>query len=328
MKKNYFLITFFAMAISMYGQPQFTVSDCFQVNDSSKIGFSIFTQSFEDYISQTGNNYTWNFSNENWTEPTVPYLFQPSVESIHTLFHNTEINEYGNVMFPRDMFYTHSENLDTLYFDGLYTSTNYLYAPRIPYLSFPLDYQDSVSVYLQQFANPNQPNTPTGSVTRYWIYDGFGSLQLPYGIISNVFRIRTWQLDSVYVLNSGAVAEELIWFKKDDGIPVLRFQKNATIINAYYATTSSTSGIYEPGIALNSSVYPNPSNGMVTLSTNPSRSGDLYHVYNSNGQEILSGLIQETTEQIDFSSFPKGLYYIRVGDSGSVINTSKVLIAR
>lgn len=68
------------------------------------------------------------------------------------------------------------------------------------------------------------------------------------------------------------------------------------------------------GIAENNfdiSVYPNPTNGFVTVNvTNPVH----FEVYSALGQRLLSGELTQSEKQLDFSNFQKGIYYVRVGN--------------
>ncbi|CAN5411363.1 hypothetical protein BH10BAC1_BH10BAC1_13170 [soil metagenome] len=177
-----------------FAQAQFNASNCFQLNDSAKLGFAVVSQSFDNFIAQTGSSYTWDFTTTgtpgpwtSWTSPTALYKFQPSSASIHLPFASTEINEYASLPFARDHFYTYSTIQDTLYCDGFYTSSDKVYLPRIPYLTFPLNYSDSV--YTQTTQTGGTALGP-GVISRYWIYDGFGTVKFPYGTESNVYRIE------------------------------------------------------------------------------------------------------------------------------------------
>lgn len=313
MKKTFIQLAIILMTNIVVAQtaPQFTHNHCFKVNDSSKIGFAVYIQSFDTILKQKGNNYTWNFSSAGWTAPTVSYKFQPSTQSSHSLFHSTQINEYAQLTFGRDLFYTYSSNSDTLYNDGLYTSTNYLYKPRIPYLTFPMNINDSVYSYKKQYANPNNPNAATGSITRYWIYDGFGTVQLPYGNISNVYRIRTKQIDSTYILNSGTTYEELIWFRQSDGIPVLRFLKNSTIISAYYASATSISSIAEFD-KYNFSFYPNPAGENIFINCDSKLIGETINISDISGKVLVNKIITSHNQTIDISNLAAGVYLVNI----------------
>jgi hypothetical protein len=235
-------------ALPVLAQPDFTASSVFQVGDS----YALMIQDFAVHVPQTGSAHVWDFSGNTtagpwgtWTKPTSPYKFQAASKSLQTSFATSEVNEYNAGAFPRDLFYTYSASKDTLYYDGLHTSSNYRYVPHIPYLAFPLKFNDSGTVHVDQFTNPSQPTVKTGSVDRTWIYDGYGTVKFPYGEAQDVFRIRTVQKDSAFIgtFVTGVQYDELIWFRKSDGIPVLRFYKNGTTINAYFTSAEAGSGI-------------------------------------------------------------------------------------
>jgi hypothetical protein len=196
-----------------------------------------------------------------------------------------------------------------LYTDGFYNSSNKVYLPRIPYLSFPLSFSDSVYTHtLQSGGTAVGP----GSVSRYWVYDGFGTVKLPYGTQSNVYRIRTKQVDSSSVLNSIlATTEELIWFRQSDGIPILRFVKQGpNTIAAYYASVSGASGIYENGFFNSISTYPNPFSDKIVLVNPENEKIRQATIYNSLGQPVLTVLNQDlfiNTQQLE-----KGIYFVEV----------------
>ncbi|GAB4446763.1 MAG: hypothetical protein OHK0036_00070 [Bacteroidia bacterium] len=317
--KNSFLSFFiFGIILTSFSQPQFTSNHCFQLNDTSRLGFAVVTnQDFDALKSLTGSNYTWDFSSgqipgpwTSWTSPTVEYKFQPSSQSIHSLFHNTQINEYANTPFARDVFYSYSNNNDTLYYEGVYTTNNYPAKPRFAYLTFPLNFNDSTGIWVQQFANPNQPTYATGSVTRSWKYDGFGTVVFPYGTATNVYRIKTLQVDSSYLSNQAITYEEFIWFRQSDGIPVLRFLKNGTLISAYYASSFGANGLNENFNKMYISVHPNPFNENIIISNHTNKNIEIINLYDYTGNLILSK--KYTTNIINSTSLSNGLYIIEV----------------
>lgn len=59
------------------------------------------------------------------------------------------------------------------------------------------------------------------------------------------------------------------------------------------------------------SLYPNPTNGMVTVSI-PQASGFEYCVLNAMGQEVLHGRSLGESQQMNLSDFAKGVYFIKV----------------
>lgn len=314
MKKLLVITVLATIGINLYAQPIFTAENSFQANDSSRLGFAVYAQSFENIAAQKGNGTTWDFSAAAWAKPTVEYKFQPSKESIHTSFHNTEINEYGLVLFARDLFFSYSPKKDTLFYEGMYASANYVAAPRFPYLTFPLTFGDSVFVRTVQYGIPSQPKTATGSVTRYWIYDGYGKVKLPYGTVENVYRIRTRQIDSTYVLKMGTVYDEIIWFSKASGIPVLRFLKNGNLISAYYASASgTTTGLGKVEESLN--MRYNKQSKVLSIDNSGNLKGTTYQVADINGRKAMIGRVVSEKATIDLSPLHKGLYLISFDNS-------------
>ncbi len=291
----------------------FNHQHCFNAGDTSRIGFSVFNQTYESYLTQTGSAYNWDFTSAGWTAPTVQYKFQTGVERNATLFLSSGLNEYAAVTFARDQFYTYSSGNDTLYLDGI--SSAFAYKPSVPYLTFPLSFNDSVFVYTKQYANPVQPNNATGSISRNWIYDGFGNIQLPYGTVNNVYRIRMRQIDSTYITNATVTSDEMIWFSQQTGIPVLRFIKNATLISAYYASAegASPTGISNASI-LNFSMYPNPVADIIYLNTN--RRITHVTITDMQGKVLLNS--EMNNDKVDVSILNQGIYMLSVlDDSGS-----------
>ena len=73
-------------------------------------------------------------------------------------------------------------------------------------------------------------------------------------------------------------------------------------------------GLEEDAMAM--LVYPNPTNGMITVHLDESQSFD-YEVYNLMGQCVLNGQAQNGSAQIDLSSCHQGVYFVAVSWSGS-----------
>ncbi len=297
-------------------QPQFTANHCFQVNDSSTLGFAVVNQSFDNFIPLTGNNYTWDFSNTgshgpwiNWTSPTTSYKFQPSTQSIHRLFGASEINEHGDVAFARDHFYTYSPIRDTLFLDGFYNTSNKYFSPHLPYLTFPLSFSDSV--YTKTIQTGGTGLGP-GIITRYWVYDGFGTIKMPFGTEINVYRIRTRQIDSSTVVNLvTADTEELIWFRQLDGIPMLRFVKQGSLIAAYYTSVYVASREDVSALDTKLLIYPNPFTTQIMLSNFTGKNILLINIYDAFGKRVWSEANFNFNE-INTSKLKNGTYNVEI----------------
>lgn len=259
MSKCLFSFAFFVYLSSACAQPTFQASNCFQLGTEGSIAWTLLLGSYTDAVAETGDNYIWDLSSNAWLPPTGAYLFEPASESGFSTFVNSDIHESGTATFSRNLFFSYSENNDTLFYDGLHSAASYAYQPSIPYLTFPLQFGDSIYDYSLLYGTGGQASTVVGSVSRYWIYDGYGDVLFPYATQEDVFRIRTVQIDSTFVTSFATVSKEMIWFRASDGLPVLRYQDNNGAISVYYGSADGEVAARELDESL-FSIYPNPSN--------------------------------------------------------------------
>lgn len=75
-------------------------------------------------------------------------------------------------------------------------------------------------------------------------------------------------------------------------------------------------------------VFPNPTNGMITVSINNSEFKDItIELLSISGQIVYRNEVKNTfsySEEIDVSSFRRGVYYLRVND-GEDVKIEKIL---
>jgi hypothetical protein len=299
-----FLPIFFSSFVA-WSQPAFQASNCFQVGTEGTVAWTLLLASYSDAVAETGDNYTWNLSSNSWLAPTGSYLFEPALESGFSTFLNSEIHEAATATFSRNLFFSYSDNNDTLYYDGLHSASSYAYQPSIPYLTFPLQFGDSIYDYSLLYGSGGQASTVLGSVSRYWIYDGYGDILFPYGTQEDVFRIRTVQIDSTFITSFATVYKEMIWFRASDGLPVLRYQDNNGLISVYYASTDSEVATEEVDTAL-FSLYPNPGNEWLKWTGETS----YLHITDSQGRVVVNQ--PYTSNSWNAAHLVEGMYLVRV----------------
>ncbi len=90
------------------------------------------------------------------------------------------------------------------------------------------------------------------------------------------------------------------------------------MLDDVYNDGMSTVGVDIRTLAANIKVYPNPSNGVVSLEVTTAQATDLnITVSNIQGQEIYRNIVKSTIshkENIDLSEFGQGLYFLKVND--------------
>jgi hypothetical protein len=170
--------------------------------------------------------------------------------------------------------------------------------------------------------------------------DACGSLTTPYSTYPNILREHEYvtTIDSVYIkLGSNIVTtmeysrdtlNNYIYLSNGVGYPVciVHADKHNVVKDVEYY-----SGIYS-GIdnsAQNNqpfTVYPNPSNGKITVEiAKNSATESVIFLYNSVGSLVMEKNGHESTVQLDLSSYPKGIYFIKVLN-GNQLNTQKIVI--
>jgi putative heme degradation protein len=64
---------------------------------------------------------------------------------------------------------------------------------------------------------------------------------------------------------------------------------------------------------LHLNIFPNPSNGVftITFQNMPNKNSEI-EIFNSLGQRINKDVLNTQTKTIDISSFPKGIYFLKI----------------
>jgi hypothetical protein len=104
---------------------------------------------------------------------------------------------------------------------------------------------------------------------------------------------------------------------------------NNTFVAYQYKTITLGGGAARAGIAeaINLSVYPNPSTGIVNISAENLNEAAMYYVYNAMGQMVVSGEMTSETASVDLSAQASGMYLLKVVSNGAV-QTKQVVINR
>jgi hypothetical protein len=82
-------------------------------------------------------------------------------------------------------------------------------------------------------------------------------------------------------------------------------------------------GYLELNQVINFSLYPNPSNDIVTIETD--KSNVQYTITDLLGKKVLSGILIQNKSQLDVSSFADGVYFIEL-TNGSNRTTQKLIV--
>lgn len=301
-------------------QPVFTAANCFSLGDSTGIGTGLTQASFLSMVSETGSNYVWDFSANNsggpwysWTSPVNRYVFEPGANASQILFHPFPIYENpGTTASAYHRAFSYSADGDTLYklAESSGGGSNVVVMnPPLPYLSFPMNYQDQGSANIFNLG----PAGPVSTTRRTWKYDGFGKIIMPFGVIDSVYRFYTVQVDSILSFQYVSTGKELIWFQKSSGIPVLRFIESGTSFVALYTASQNALGLAERSSAEGISVYPNPCNENISFTCNDNNA--VYFIYDMQGRKLMEGKSLRGINTISLEGLNRGSYVLQNGNA-------------
>jgi len=199
-------------------------------------------------------------------------------------------------------------------------------------IEFPISFNDTQTDAFSGSSVPSGINRG-GDVTSQ--YDGFGTLILPYGIISNVIRIHVSEDYSDEIVSYGMtidyITDVYMFFKQGINYPLLAITSftSSSSGSTQYATYLDQShvGISEQGTLAGFSLYPNPANDFVMAEFESDAAGiaeiritDMSGKLISISQSEIDGAGLQNI-MLDVSNFQTGLYIVSVsiGDNTSYI---------
>ena len=129
--------------------------------------------------------------------------------------------------------------------------------------------------------------------------------------------------DTIQTDSSGYAA-----FNSSSGMNLTGFYITATVTDIAEDATSEFSNVAGQGVVgisspeyQNISVFPNPSDGLFFIELENRDLVFPVEVYNSTGKNIMN----VTGSQIDLSSYPQGIYFIRFFDKNKILYSQKLL---
>jgi hypothetical protein len=73
-------------------------------------------------------------------------------------------------------------------------------------------------------------------------------------------------------------------------------------------------------------VYPNPTNGRITITLDSSETESLeFIIYNSLGQSVGSFKLESSNLEINLSYLSNGIYYYHIKNKGELISQNKII---
>lgn len=323
MKKIYSLIlTLLLSAIVVKAQPTLTAAN-FNMVLGDHLTAHVFTFSSLN-PGNAGANQTWNFATTSSTQTNTLDVVLPGSTPAGSQFPNADLA----VGFSGNYEYIIANN--NLYArNGVYSNGNIgvFYTNDETYVTYPFTYgSTSTDNFSANFYSGVQwYRTGTMNVNA----DGYGTIILPYGSISNVLRLaytETWSdVSSLGTFNGQTTG--YMWVKPGThgsiySMAETTYQGNTSRSGSYLDATSV--GVND--IELNDigiSTYPNPCSDVLNVNfIMPKNESATYVVTNTVGQELYNSGEVETAAgsagtSINVAGWSDGIYFlsIHVGES-------------
>jgi len=116
-------------------------------------------------------------------------------------------------------------------------------------------------------------------------------------------------------------------FTVNNGVKVNHSSNQLTLSTGTDSVAVVTAGINSLSLNNNISIYPNPSSNMVTIEVLNATENCTYKAYNTLGQEVKSGNLTQTTNQINVQDLTNGVYNIVVSQKDKT-STSKIIVQK
>ena len=332
------LISLFAFAVNSNVQSQPTLNG---VDVNPIVGTSVITHTY-NYAALTpgtgGANVTWNYASIGNTGNFAADFVAPSSTPYATQFSNANTAFY----YPSNSAYQFFLCNATEYshYGDAAGGTVVPFSNRETVFTFPLTYNST--------GTDNFLGTFTSSGYTFYRYgtssfhaDGYGTLILPYGTLTNVLRVKFVEnyVDSTNIAGNPFVTsyhnDQYMWLKQGVHPFLLEYYTitggGNTTTAGFYLDQSSVGFQENNGENLSYSVFPNPASDVLHLTYELKNNSQIeINLVNALGQ-IAQRINREEgnpgiyTKEISVSDLPKGIYTLQLIIDG-ITQNKRVLL--
>jgi len=270
-------------------------------------------------ISITGSGVSWDASTLIQTPgtPVVQFVYgNPSSTPNGSLFPNSNFVQYDPALTSLISYNYYGINSDSMVTWGSYdpSTSHEIYTNPDKRIVFPFSFNQT---FTDTYSKTNYSNATTISSyqtgNRTVSFNGYGTLILPQGTISNVALISETRTNSLgpnstyYSWWDLTTGKQLLFYSENNGNVTLAF--NSSISTELKNNIETTSNFY---------VFPNPSNGEISISGISVNTNNLVEIYNLLGQVVYTEkiILNNSTLQLNPNLLP-GNYLIKISNSKS-----------
>ena len=204
-----------------------------------------------------------------------------------------------------------------------------------PYVAYE-DYGNSQKATVMMFNGTNWVNVGNAgfSDSTVWYtslaFSPSGQPYLAYDDYGNSYKATVMRFNGtswVDVGNAGFSAGEPWYISlafSSSGQPYVAYQDEG---NSYKATVMKYDSVYFGINELQESrlsLYPNPATDKIIIETTGKTQESYFVILNIEGQQVMTSQITQPKTQVDISSFPSGVYFVRVTND-NIVEVEKII---
>ena len=247
--------------------------------------------------------------NKNWDFKNLPVFNTSEIE-----WFNADESSYAET-FPEAELYVNDRTTGNLRFYST-TETSYNLVGQVLSGGVTVSFENPPADYIFNLEY-NNPQSSEGnidediSVENEFIYDGYGTLELPFKTFENVIRIKVVTSSIIKSTEDTITVTDYLWLDRNGNHPLMKITRSSDptryIIIYKNGELDNTSVDIINDISFN--LYPNPAKEYINIESDK-HTLKQYEIININGELVRSGNIE--SNKIDIERLSKGAYLLRV----------------
>lgn len=283
----------------------------------------------------SGANQVWDFSNIKVGKTAKVMKFQDT--SASKITRNYEPFNPSLCAWDSSEIYIFNKDSIGFYLVAIYDTTKkteFVYVKQLQMMRAPMVYND---VFSSNFICDDSQNTnlfAMGNGTTELNADAYGTIKLPSGTYNDVIRVK--QTMKSKFLNAAAtdtisksITTTYDWYDSKNKLPIFTIEITYTSIPALSIekeikiSSAVMTNIEKIANKETVSIYPNPAKDIVNIIVNDNKSS--LNIYNINGILVNKIDLKNTSNNINISDLPKGIYTFEVIGSATTFHKKIVV---
>lgn len=336
------MLTRYALCLTtVFLGPVALVGQTLNNGNLSPVVGEVFTTNLATYLApgSAGASQTWNFAALDILSSSSITYVTPASTGQGASFPGS--NVAANIGQGNFGFYQTSAagwDIAGVYSSSLQAPIIYQNPERV--LSYPCSYNSTwTDQFSADFSSGGIPILRAGSITG--TADGFGTLVLPTGTVTNVLRVRTVEDYTDELTDIGTIAYDFTtynWYKPGVHNPLLTVSEQTTNTLGQANSTQTANWLATANVgfeelftnAIGIDLFPNPSSDQVTVIFSSAGGTLNVEIMDATGrvahQNTLSSNSGISQHQLDVSGLASGLYQVRIADQRGQRGVKQLLV--